>query len=315
MRRYLHLLGNLLVLLTLIFFFHKLVGHLGEIPRLAWSRLAIISFLAAVCFCALVVAVGALIWVILLRGGGVVLACREAYIIVGYSQIAKYLPGNVFHYISRMTLGHRAGIPSEAVLLSLGVETFLAVVAASCMAVAGLLFDNIALPTDPFGMTLRSSIPLLLAVGLVILGGLSLLFVHNVREWVRRRLAYLHPKRVGLSIMLYLAVFASFGFVILRLTEALWGIDTSLHWYQFSWGFALAWVLGFVVPGAPGGIGIRETVFVGLYGYALGEGVAIGLAAVLRVVTSAGDLATFSLAYWLDRRKGRKPESGRMSRR
>jgi len=61
----------------------------------------------------------------------------------------------------------------------------------------------------------------------------------------------------------------------------------------------LAWVLGFIIPGAPGGIGIREVILAGLYAQELGQGMAVGLSVVLRVITSLGDLATFTLAYWL----------------
>jgi len=98
-------------------------------------------------------------------------------------------------------------------------------------------------------------------------------------------------------------VFIFLGIVISLLLTTLWGINTGMHWYQFTWGFTLAWVLGFVTPGASGGIGIRELVFVGLYGKELGEGLAVGLAVVLRVITSIGDLLTFALAYWLGRQE------------
>jgi len=40
-----------------------------------------------------------------------------------------------------------------------------------------------------------------------------------------------------------------------------------MHYVRFLLvdGFALAWVLGFIVPGAPGGIGIREVILAGLH--------------------------------------------------
>jgi len=64
-------------------------------------------------------------------------------------------------------------------------------------------------------------------------------------------------------------------------------------------GICLAWVLGFIVPGTPGGIGIREVILAELYAQELGQGIAIGLSIVLRVITSLGDLVTFGLAYWV----------------
>jgi len=74
-----------------------------------------------------------------------------------------------------------------------------------------------------------------------------------------------------------------------------------MHYVRFLLvdGFALAWVLGFIVPGAPGGIGIREVILAGLYAQELGQGIAIGLSVVLRVIPSLGVLVAFGLAYWV----------------
>jgi len=64
-------------------------------------------------------------------------------------------------------------------------------------------------------------------------------------------------------------------------------------------GLASAWVLGFIVPGSPGGIGIREVILAGLYAQELGQGIAIGLSVVLRMITSLGDLVAFGLVNWV----------------
>jgi uncharacterized membrane protein YbhN (UPF0104 family) len=128
---------------------------------------------------------------------------------------------------------------------------------------------------------------------------ITMLLQSKIRTWLRQRLAYLHPIRISVSMLLNIMIYAGFGVIITLLLKTLWQVDTHIQWYQFSCGFALAWVLGFVVPGAPGGIGIREAVFVGLYSQVLGEGVVIGLALVLRIITSMGDLLSFGIACWL----------------
>ena len=59
---------------------------------------------------------------------------------------------------------------------------------------------------------------------------------------------------------------------------------------------AVAWVAGFVTPGAPGGIGVREFVLVMLLKpYGLAE-VAVTVAAQMRLVTVAGDFIFYLLA-------------------
>jgi uncharacterized membrane protein YbhN (UPF0104 family) len=52
---------------------------------------------------------------------------------------------------------------------------------------------------------------------------------------------------------------------------------------------AASWLAGFVVIGAPAGLGVREAAFVALAGPALGEDRALLLIGLFRVVTFLGD--------------------------
>ena len=53
---------------------------------------------------------------------------------------------------------------------------------------------------------------------------------------------------------------------------------------------ALSWIVGFVVVGVPGGIGVRESVFVALMTGPLGATLALSVAVAGRLVTIAVDL-------------------------
>jgi uncharacterized membrane protein YbhN (UPF0104 family) len=86
------------------------------------------------------------------------------------------------------------------------------------------------------------------------------------------------------------------GVLIAYLHASMWDVTSGLHWSQFAVGFSLAWVVGFVVPGAPGGIGVREAVFVSLFAPTLGAGIAANLAIALRLITTLSDVVTFALA-------------------
>jgi uncharacterized membrane protein YbhN (UPF0104 family) len=70
---------------------------------------------------------------------------------------------------------------------------------------------------------------------------------------------------------------------------------------QAIWRFALCWVAGFVVPGAPAGLGVREALFIRLFAPGIGEGVAACVAVAYRIITTLGDLLTFLVAYWVGR--------------
>ena len=303
-RSLVNLLGRFLALVSIILLVIKLVHHFHEIPQFTWNLWTYLSLFGFVMVCVVSGLNAAYIWSILLRGGGAFISVRQAYIITGQTQIGKYLPGNVFHYVGRFALARRQGIPTEAILLSTGAEIFLlSATSASIVTVGLLFFDVVPAWLRAFLETRWLQVVFtgvaLLAISLIT----SVFLLPRVRSWVRSRLAYLHAGRVSIAMLLYSTVFALFGVCISFLSTALWGAKAGPHWYQFAWGFTLAWLLGFATPGAPGGLGIREIVFVGLYGKELGAGLAVGLAVVLRVITSLGDLATFGLAYWLGRQE------------
>ncbi len=306
MKKVVVIAGRLLALASIAYLVVLLIRHVHDIPVFTWGLWSALTLFLSVTIVVVNTTVSSYAWSVLLRGGNVVLAWRRAFIIIGQSQIGKYLPGNVFQYVGRIALGRKSGIPAEPVLLSIGAETLLVASTAAAIAAVGLSFDRTTLAwlsTSVTGMSGRALVPLAVVLVFVIL--ILIAFLHPVaRSWVVRRLGYMRPDRAGISVLLYLAGFVMFGVLIALLLKALWGINEGTEWYQFTWGFALAWVIGFIVPGAPGGIGIREAVFVGLYGHELGQGLAIGLAAVLRVMTSVGDLVTFGLAYWLGRQEG-----------
>ena len=52
---------------------------------------------------------------------------------------------------------------------------------------------------------------------------------------------------------------------------------------------ALAWLAGFLTPGAPAGLGVRESVLLIILAPAAGEASILALAALFRIVTVLGD--------------------------
>ncbi|QSX36832.1 lysylphosphatidylglycerol synthase domain-containing protein [Shewanella sedimentimangrovi] len=81
------------------------------------------------------------------------------------------------------------------------------------------------------------------------------------------------------------------------------GSGAAANFWLLTGSFALAWVAGFVTPGAPAGLGIRETIMVTLLEPAYGPGAALSLALLLRLITSLGDALAFLAGLWLNRRQ------------
>jgi uncharacterized membrane protein YbhN (UPF0104 family) len=62
----------------------------------------------------------------------------------------------------------------------------------------------------------------------------------------------------------------------------------------FIGAFASSWLLGFLAPGAPAGLGVREAALALWLEPALGAPSAVLLIVLLRVATTLGDLGNFA---------------------
>ncbi|MBD1869719.1 flippase-like domain-containing protein [Cyanobacteria bacterium FACHB-471] len=315
MKKAVYLVGYLVVGLSLFFLLRNLVVNLKDIPGFEFTYQAVLALVMSTLLCAGTVAILSLAWSLLIRGGNVYLTVRQAYVIMAQSQIGRYLPGNIWHYAGRVALGRRYGVSAEATLLSTSMETVMIFGMGLIISVAGLLFSEQFFPDvriDFYTRNLAAPIALVIAVFAVIGLAITAVFVvakpvwTSAKNWIKERLPYIHVGRIGVSGLLYISIFLIFGSVIWLLLNLIWRVEAGISWYQFVWSFSIAWVAGFVTPGAPGGIGVREAILVTLYSPVLGEGLALGLSLMLRVLTSLGDLVAFGLAYYLSQTQNLK---------
>jgi len=299
MKRALSYLGNALVLASIGYLIIKIESHYRELPNMQFDLHSTISLVVAVAFYLISAYCLSYIWVLLLRGGNVILPIKDAYVIVGRSQIGKYLPGNIFHFISRYSLGTHYGIPAEAIILSMSIETALLAITATIITIIGLMGGDIELSWFSHYAAQNSSkyVILTIILGLIVL----VLISRRIRGWIKPRLVYLHPGRIAAVMLIYAIVLMLNGALIFILINTIWDVNVSIPWYRYAFGFSCAWLIGFIVPGAPGGIGVREAVIVVLFGREIGGAPAIGLAILLRIITSVSDLITFGFAFWLGR--------------
>ena len=74
------------------------------------------------------------------------------------------------------------------------------------------------------------------------------------------------------------------------------GATAGLDAFLLLGAFALSWLLGVLVPLAPGGLGLREGSLILSLGAAIGAGPATALALALRLVSFAGELVAIAVA-------------------
>ena len=181
------------------------------------------------------------------------LPTRDLVSILGRTQIAKYLPGNVGHHLTRSALAIECGIPLRAVARTLTMEAVL-------LAGTGIGVGLLALPV------LRPA-------------------------WRRAVLAD------SINFLLLGSALAVLAFAV---------ADPPLTILPLAIGaFAVSWVAGFLVPGAPAGLGVREAVLVAFLSPAVERALPIVLG--FRLATTLGDCLSLGLGWALAARPRATP--------
>jgi glycosyltransferase 2 family protein len=240
-----------------------------ELGTAQWVALVVLGCVYGVVLLTLAVA-----WHLLLRGVGAETEDpRVAIHSFTASQLAKYIPGNVFHYVGRHLLLQRRGTPGRRIVTASGVEILLMVLCSLVVAATlwmltttGSAGGGPPAPVGWLGLVLSATALPLAAVLL-------------------RRKGVVDGPLLG-PMALYLAFFVLLGLVFAGTARL---ITPSPLLPLAATGVA-AWLAGFVTPGAPGGLGVREAALVLLGGSLLAPADLIAIGALFRGVTLLGDV-------------------------
>jgi hypothetical protein len=295
MKRALYWFGGLASLACVAFFARALGRHWDAVASIPWGAGVLVASILSLLIYMSTYAVAIGVWQRCLQSLGWPLAYPRAARVLMLSQFAKYLPGNVGHHVGRVALARNAGVATEVAVASMLVETSLVIVAgATC-----------SLPA--VALLLRVGTQQLAAAGRAVPGYVlpALVLGSLVAAWVATRFWRRHVR--GHDFLLRDAVRSlTLAWVGLCLSFALGGTALFLlcntlsaahaAWLDVVGVYAAAWLLGFLVPGSPAGLGVRELVL--LLGLApiYGASSATRAAALLRLVTVAGDGLVFLLA-------------------
>lgn len=192
--------------------------------------------------------------------------------IYGMSQLAKYIPGNIFHLAGRQALGMAAGMSAGILAKSIILDL-------STMAVAGSLFGWLIMP--------------ILLPGFLELAGVLLLFSSAVfMVVILKKTAGYPPVWAFFWHMLFLAIS---GAVFVALLILVAGVEGTSSFFCLTIGgvYIVAWLIGLLTPGAPAGLGVREMILLLLLEGIIDD-VDLLMATLLgRLVTVVGDLVIF----------------------
>jgi glycosyltransferase 2 family protein len=278
LKRGLHWAGSTLAIVGISFIALRLRDFIAEIDFtrfgiIEWSTMAGLALVYGLSNLML-----ALAWWNLLGQFGVSSSRRCAVKVYGISQIAKYVPGNVFHLAGRQAMGMAAGMAGWALARSAVWELGLIVT-------AGGLFGSLVLPLVLPG----------LPADVGPLGFVAMLGAVTTLLW------YFIGSSVVRAFVWYVAFLLVSGLLFVGLVEFLVeGSATEAGGLTLIGAYVLAWLVGLVTPGAPAGVGVRELVLLFLLKGLVSEADLLLAVMLGRMVTVAGDLAFFGFARMLN---------------
>lgn len=281
----------------------------GPLRQLNWGYFAT----ASVMFAAFLFFIRVVSWRRIVKGLGHPIPLAPATRIWSTSELARYLPGVVWQVAGRVYLikpyGVSGSICSTSQVLELAIFLLANIfVALACMLQLGAKTDETLRPYL-YGVLAITPCLLVLLHPRIFYGLFDRLMKRLGKPPIQKRL----QKRVMFGLGLYAILGLIWqGFAIWLVVERPLGLKID-HWWLVTGAYCFSWCCGFIAFWAPGGLGVREFVFVLAMEVALPKSVReiihdqtvraallAFLGVILRLWATAGELILSGIAYAWD---------------
>lgn len=212
------------------------------------------------------------------------------------SNIGKYFPGNFMHFAGRNILAGKLGFNQVDIAFSSIVEILTLIVTA---AVWGVVLD-----WDRFTSILHDA---LRHINPLLVGGITLfillacltfcwLFIikKGYMQKYRRFLTSRFLRLLAKLFFIYSLTLILPGIFLVLIFTLVLGSDVNLsNALVIVSAYIISWVAGFIVPGAPGGLGVRESILLLILGSLYTNNLALLAALLQRLASILGDAIAF----------------------
>jgi hypothetical protein len=268
-------IGLIIGLAGMAFLLRTMWTHRDEMKD-SFSHLTLSSLVGAVFFAFMSMSYLGWMWgrLLLRRGYKVPRAQLVSWYYTG--QLGKYVPGGVWAVVGRAEMAVRGGVPRADAYSVTGLSMFTTYSAAALCAALGSL--------------LSWERPIIgAALLLALLFGLSVYAIAPLRQrlvGLLRKVTSGTNELTAPKDMLALTIVQVPAWIMISLSTTItahaFGAEVGvLHMFFVS---SLSWLIGFLVIGAPGGLGVRESIFTGLLSATVGTSIALSLAVASRMI-------------------------------
>lgn len=286
-------LGTLLMLASFAFIIQRIMQYDIDFsfPPLTWVGLLLVALAIG---CGLIFAAFNFRW-LLGSLSNLYLEPRFTIKIYCISNLYKYLPGSVMYVLGRNRLALDIKGLTHAKVAGATVSEGLFIAIAATI-ISGLFiysyFVYFVSRIDSIIWTTIGLLVLILIIGAIffrkkLIAGISA-FGEGVSGFSFRAMARL----MGACVLIMLVLGGSFVVLLMILGQpvASYQVTTIIGLY------VLSWLVGFMTPGAPGGLGVREAVMLMVMDGVMDENLLIYAAVIHRVLTIGGDVIAYGIA-------------------
>lgn len=305
------------VVAACVYFVLAFKKHVANLPPIEFNAMTVAVSVLSIVAVVVTHFLGTHVWRLLMSDQGYRVPTRLAVQVFFISQLGKYLPGNVGQFLGRGVLAKSTGIPVGVAVGTAVFEGIWNLVISLSLALLStwVLWDLVTVHSvDPqFG----TQAGWLLVLALV-LPWLSIKVLNTFLPKLSRKVGggqLLRLPRLRTSLLVSLLILINFMLLgyVLKLQSEVFFASPKVDWLSIALLFSSAWVAGYIVPGAPGGLGVREAMMVVLLTPLTGAPVAAGLAVSMRLTSLLGDGLTVLVGVGSRYMQRRKREDAPMS--
>ena len=292
------ILGRIISVLCIVFILSILIKF-----DIDFSLLLDLKVIGMVLICAIIFALSVFIdsysWKMLLTvSSDIKIPIIKITDVYTTSNLAKYLPGNVMHYASRNLLGAKYNISQKHMAYATILEIILKAISAMIISIILLnkaLYRIILDINQNMSLRVDYLIICIILVSVVIIGFILKKYCVNTSNGI---------KAIIISILNYICTFLISSGIFIAITYVI-GAPLTMGELMYAGGIYIgAWLVGYITPGAPGGVGVKEgSLIMMLSGIYTIESITL-ISIVTRIVTILGDVVAYSIAKILDVKTG-----------
>lgn len=299
MKKIFKYLGNILMFLSIAFLVNRIVKMQIDFSRLSDRKTMILLSVLVVVY-AIHLLLIALSWKIIIK------IITQKNVPLSYlqkvfckSNLMKYIPGNILQYVGRNQVAVDCDLSHADIALSTVLDVVANVLGVSIVSGMGLLSCERKIEIKNI---LQEHINIILVLFLFLLMSAALiLFRKKISLFFRKYGKILTSKNVRsylfcISWYLFFAIYTGilFGITLMYIADV--PIENMQQICIIIGAYQLSWLVGFLLPGAPGGIGVREIILSFLLGFYFNVDSVTLAVVIYRFVTICGDFLAMVFA-------------------